>query len=93
MLNLIGKFLNEKSDYLSKLTSEVVRLVAFLVGSKANYHSFQPLAFLHGVKSLSLNIRRSTSILIYVYLFHSEPEASINEIEKFLTELLNQVPH
>lgn len=51
--------------------------MAALVGSKTNYHNFNPYEYTYGITNGSLNNRRSTIILIYIYLFHSAEKTSL----------------
>lgn len=67
--NLIVNFKSESNDFLPKLTAESVRLLALITFQKPAL--FNPLEFISGTKSDSLNYRRGTGNLIYLYIQHN----------------------
>jgi hypothetical protein len=49
---------------LSRLTAEVVRVMAAFIGSNTSYHNFKPINYIYGIKNGSVNNHRSIIIFI-----------------------------
>lgn len=64
--NLMKNYTTDSSDFIPKLTAEIVRLIGFL--SICEEYQFDPLELLYGVKSESLNYRRGCCNIIYFYI-------------------------
>lgn len=80
MHNLLKNYTTESSDFIPKLTGEIIRLIGFLSVSKEC--SFDPHSLIYGVTNESMNYRRGCCNIIYLF---------IEDHEEFCDPVLTQL--